>query len=238
MRNFLLLAIFAVAPALAAEPPAAVRGYVAEYDLLRNGKAEGHASVTLTALKDGQWELRNATRGTKGLPALIGFRIDERSLVRWRGDVPATLGYQYLQKTAFKNSERSLQVDAASGHIVSRDGKKEYLLDYRENVMDRQGVGLALAHDIAQGTRGLREYVVADREAIDTQHYQIGENERLVTAAGEFDSVRVERIRASTNPRKTVTWYANVAQPFMVRLLQTEPDGDRIEMRLTAYRQP
>jgi len=236
MRNALLLAVLAVAPALADNAPAPAQGYVAEYELLRNGKVEGRASITLAALDDGRWELRNATRGTKGLPGLIGFRIDERSLVRWHGDVPATLGYRYLQKTAFKNSERSLQVDAAGGHIVSRDGKKEYLLDYRENIMDRQGVSLALARDIAQGTSGLREYVVADRDAIDTQHYRIGEHEHLLTAAGEFDTVRVERIRASTNPRKTSTWYATIAQPFMVRLLQTEPDGDRIEMRLIAYR--
>ena len=243
MRNFLLLALLAATSAPAAQAPStapAVRGYVAEYALLRNGKQEGRASITLAALDDGNWELRNETRGTSGLAGLIGFRIDERSRVQWRDGLPATRGYAYRQKAAFKSRERSLRLDAQGAHIVSRDGKHEYLLDYREDVHDRQSVSLALAHDIAHGASGEREYAVADREAIKTHRYRIGERERLVTAAGEFDTVHVLRIRDNDNAhgRITNTWFADTAQPFPVRLQQTEPDGDRIEMRLTAYRQP
>ena len=151
MRNFLLLAVLALTSAHAAQTPDAPRGYVAGYDLLRNGKVEGRAEVTLAAQDDGRWEMRNATRGTRGLPALVGFRIDERSLLRWRNGVPTTLGYEYRQRTAFKKRERALKVDPDNGRIVSRDGKREYVLEYRDDVLDRQSVSLALAHDIAHG---------------------------------------------------------------------------------------
>lgn len=236
MRNFLLLAVLTLTSAHAAETPDAPRGYVAGYDLLRNDKIEGQAEVTLSAQDDGRWEMRNATRGTRGLPALVGFRIDERSLLQWRDGVPTTLGYEYRQRTAFKKRERALKVDPDNGRIVSRDGKREYVLEYRDDVLDRQSVSLALAHDIAHGASGLREYAVADREAIGMQRYRIGAHEHLVTAAGEFDAVRVERIRDSGNGRVTVTWFALTEHPFLVRLQQTEPDGGRIEMNLNAYR--
>lgn len=235
MRNFLLLLLLFTTPALCADIATGAGGYAARYDLLRNGKVEGIADVTVTPQADGRWEMRNATRGTKGLPALVGFRIDERSLIQWRDGTPSTLGYQYLQKTAFKTKERALTVDPAGGHIVSRDGKKEYVLDYRADVLDRQSVSLALANDIAHGASGLREYSVADREAVGTQRYNIGARERIVTGAGEFDAVRVERIRENKRGRETRTWFAVTEQPFMLRLRQTEPNGDRIEMRLTTY---
>jgi hypothetical protein len=53
--------------------------------------------------------------------------------------------------------------------------------------------------------------------------------------AGEFDAIRVERIRDIPG-RVTTTWFAAELGYMPVRIEQREPDGDVIEMRLSRTR--
>ncbi|PKM03781.1 MAG: hypothetical protein CVV15_12015, partial [Gammaproteobacteria bacterium HGW-Gammaproteobacteria-5] len=76
-------------------------GYIAEYELLRDGKKEGRATRRLAPLGDGRWELHTEIKGTSGMARFLGLRVDERSQVSWRDGRAETEGYTYLQKLAF-----------------------------------------------------------------------------------------------------------------------------------------
>ncbi len=230
------------APTQEAAAPIARTAYVAEYDLLRDGKKEGIATVGLSLLDDGRWELHNQVKGTHGVAAFIGFRIDERSFVRWHDGRPQTEGYSYLQKMAFRKRTRAVVVDRAAGQIISRDSRddnKDQVLAFGEGVLDRQSVSLALADDLARGASGVLDYAVVGRTAIGRWRFQVGEHESVDTAAGRFEAVVAMRIR-DDDERVTRTWFARLPTPgasgmFPVRIEQTEPGEDDIVMQLRAF---
>lgn len=252
-KHWLIAALLSIAPAVVAgdagheaadgaSEPIARTAYVAEYDLLRNGKTEGIATVSLSLLDDGRWELLNRVKGTQGMAAFIGFRIDERSFVRWRDGRPQTEGYSYQQKTAFRKRTRAVVVDHAADQIIShdsRDDNKAQVLALDDGVLDRQSVSLALADDLARGASGVLDYAVVGRDAIGTWRFQVGERESVDTAAGRFEAVVATRIR-DDDERVTRTWFARIPTPdangmFPVRIEQTERGEDDIVMQLRAF---
>ena len=116
----------------------------------------------------------------------------------------------------------------------SRDGDKQYTLNFEAGVMDRHTVVLALAHELRAGRHELR-FRVADKGEVQTHQYRHAGNERVRVPAGTFETIRVERVR--DNPgRVTTTWLAPELGYMPVRIEQREPDGDVIEMRLSLVR--
>ncbi|MFT3807385.1 DUF3108 domain-containing protein [Arenimonas sp.] len=233
MRNLLLAALLALPLPLVAAAPAA---YTAQYEVRRNGEPMGSATVTFSAQGGGAYELRTHTVGTGGLAAMAGADIDERSVLGWRNGVPETRRYSYRQKVAWKTKERSLVVDADAGRIDSRDGDKSYSPPYEPGVLDRHAVNIALMQDLAAGASGDRVYRVPQRDQIDTQRYRVAGRESLQTAMGAQPVLRVERIRDSDDGRKTTVWFGSGQRYIPLRMLQTESNGDSVEMRIVSIR--
>lgn len=219
-------------PALAAVPAA----YVAQYEVRRNGEPMGTATVSFAPQGGGRYELRTHTVGTGGLAALAGADIDEKSVLAWRDGKPETQRYSYRQKVAWKTKERSLVVDAGARRIDSRDGDKRYSPPYETGVLDRHAVNVALMQDLAEGATGDRIYRVPQRNEIDTQRYRVTGKESLQTAIGAQAVVRVERIRDSADGRKTTVWFGSDQHFIPLRMLQTEGDGETVEMRIVSIR--
>ncbi|MDP1697274.1 MAG: DUF3108 domain-containing protein [Xanthomonadaceae bacterium] len=217
-------------------------GYIAEYELLRDGKKEGRATRRLAPLGDGRWELHTEIKGTSGMARFLGLRVDERSQVSWRDGRAETEGYTYLQKLAFKKRERSVSVDRSGGRIISRDSRDDnadQVLALADGVHDRQSASLALADDLARGASGTLEYAVVGRHAISIWQFEVGAQESVDTPAGRFDAVLATRIRDNEDDKVTRTWFARFPLPgalgmLPVRIEQTEPGEDDIVMQLRA----
>lgn len=224
------LAIFA-GLAHAAEP---LQPYTAEYEVFRNDKPLGRGTVTLKPDGLGHWELTSVTEGTRGLASLAGVEIRERSVVDLQDGRLQTLGYEYRQSAGWKKRERSVVFDAAGKRIVSRDRDREFTFDLTPGVLDRQAVSLALSRDVAAGKRDVLSYSVVDRDELDTQTFRVGAEEKVTTPAGTLAALRVERERTDARGRKTTSWLGIEQGYIPVRVLQTEADGDSIEMRLVA----
>jgi len=226
----ILLAMSAAAGAVAPKP------YSAEYAALRNGEKLGVATIRFSARAGGVFELQTSTRGTEGLAAAAGVSIEERSLLSWPDDRPETISYRYLQKMAWKTRERRMEVDSASGQIVRSDKDGNQVLPYQSGVLDRHAVTVALMQDLAAGKTGDLIYAVAEREGIANQRYRQSGIESIDTAIGRQRVKRIERMRDTANGRRTEVWFAVDLHYLPVRILQTEPDGDSIELRLSAVR--
>jgi hypothetical protein len=234
MRRLLCAALLA-APvlALAGPPPS----YTAHYEVRRNDARLGTATVVFRALPNGRFELTSNTVGSEGLAAIAGVAVDERSILRWSGDQPESVAYSYRQKLAWKTKARGLQVDAASGRIDSTDDKdRHYSPPYRPGVLDRTAITVALMQDVAMGRTGDLRYLVPDHDELETQVYRTSASERLNTALGAQRAIRVERIRESANGRSTTLWLGQDKNFVPLRVLQREPNGETIEMRVTSIR--
>lgn len=232
MRRFLIAAALVLAPVAASA--ALPQPYTANYEVRRNGEALGTATVTFKLLPNGRYELKSSTVGSEGLAAIAGVSVDERSIIRLAGGQPETVAYNYRQKLAWKTRERSMQVNAAGNSIASTDKDKTFSPPYRAGVLDRNAITVALMADVAAGKSGDLEYLVPSRNDLETHVYRSASSEQIQTRLGAQRVIRVERIRESSNGRTTTLWLGQDRNFIPLRMLQKEPDGETIEMRITS----
>lgn len=221
-----LALVLLVGSAVAAER----KPFSLDYSVSRNGKALGEAKLSLEQLSSETWQFRTHTVGTKGLASLAGVEIDERSEFRWTDGRPETLRYSFDQEMRFKSKKRSLMVMPNAQRVSGRDGDGEYNLDFEPGLLDRNLVVLALAGDVERELKEI-DYRIADKRKIDTNQYQVAGSEKIVTARGALDAIRVERIRRDSG-RQTTIWIAPSLGFLPARIRQIEPDGDSLDMVL------
>lgn len=229
-----IVAMAALLPALAlaAMPPA----YSARYEVRRNGERIGEAIVALKPLGSGRAEFSTSVVGSEGLAALAAATVDERSTLRWREGTPETVSWNYRQKLAWKSRERSLAVDADGRRLDLRDRDKRYSPPYRAGVLDRHAVTVALMQDLAAGRSGDLRYFVPDKDDLQSWTFRTGASERMDTPMGAQRVLRVERVRESANGRSTTLWLGQDRNFIPLRILQTEPDGETVDMRILSIR--
>ena len=213
---------------------AAPKPYTAHYEVLRNGERLGEATIRFALLANGRYDLTTSTRGNSGMAAVLGVRMDERSILRWHDGRPETVAYSLAQKIGWKDKQRSLKVDADAGRITSTEKGKDVTMPYQAGVLDRHAVSIALMQDLAAGAQGDLTYTVAERRAVGMQRFHQAERARLDTAMGTQDVVRVDRVRDSGDGRTTQFWLAADRGFVPVRMLQKEPNGESIEMRIVS----
>ena len=232
MRQALTLLTLLAALVPAAAFAGAPKPYTARYEVLRNGEAMGEATIRFAALPNGRYDFSSRTRGSGGLAAVLGVSIDERSILRWQDGRPETVAYSHSQKIGWKDKHSSLKVDAASRRVTSTFKGKEMALQYEAGLLDRHAVSIALMQDLAAGREGDLEYAVAERREVQTHKYRTAGASRVDTPMGAIDAVRVDRVRDSGDGRSTQFWLSGRHGFVPVRMLQKEPDGESIEMRI------
>ena len=228
IEGTLAVLLLASLPAVAKDPP--VAPFRAEYVAARNGSDIGTAHSTLASVEGETWEFLTQTRGTSGLAALARLEVMEKSEFRWNGLLPELIQYDYRQRAAWSSRERSLRVDAAAGTIASVDRDKAYTLRFEPGVSDRNAVALAIAAALAADASELR-FRVADKESVEWQTYRRAGTETMVTPAGSFETIRVERVREKPG-RTTTSWFAPSHGYVPVRILHREADGETFDLRL------
>jgi hypothetical protein len=235
MKKYLatmLLILFALPAIARAVPPA---NYQADYDVYRNGKLSALATIKFSQQNNGRWELNSHTKGV-GAIAIAGVEITENSILRRVGDKPETVDYRFQQKVAWKSKTRSVHVDPATRQIKSMDKETAYNLSYKEGVLDRNAIMVALMEDLKNNPTGDKYYQVADREAVEQHHYQVLSEIKLDTALGKQKTLKVTRIRTDASGRETSMWFGVDKQFVPLLIKQSESDGSAIEMRIKAIR--
>ena len=218
-----------------ATPAYRAKAFTANYVVFRNGNDLGAATIKLTDIGSGRWELSTHTIGT-GIAAIAGVEINERSLVRWNEGKLETVDYSFSQKAGWKDKQRRVTVNAKNKTIVSEDKDKTYNLKYQPGVLDRHAITIAIMQDLSQGRSGDLTYLVADREELNAQLFRVVGREKMKTALGMLNAVKVQRIRENANGKTTTLWLASDRQFIPLRIEQTEGNGDTIEMRIKTQR--
>jgi hypothetical protein len=177
-----------------------------------------------------------STHGTSLTARLAGIDVNEHSTVRESDGTLETSSYRYRQSSIGGNHERSIDVDAATGRIVTRDKHGDHEFPMQPGVLDRQAMIIAISRDLAAGKRGTLSYNIADTTHVATERYEASRQETLRVPAGEQRTIKVERIRDSSGGRSTTYWFG-VDNGFVpVRIEQVEPKGDVEEFSLSSLR--
>jgi hypothetical protein len=210
---------------------APLQPFHADYQVLRNGKELGHATMDLQSAANGDWEFSSQTHGTAGMAKLAGLDVVEKSTFRWNAGKPQGLHYSYAQKAAIKSRDLAIDFDWPAKSAVVRDNGKSIAIPLDQPAMDRHLVTLALMADLKSGATQL-DYQVAEKDKVSDQHYVQGSRETLALAGGSIDAIKVERDRGGDSKRSTTSWFAPQRGFLPVQIEQVEKNGETITMRL------
>lgn len=231
MRKSLRTPIFSllllVQSALSAAP---IAPFELQFDVARNGKVQGEASIHLRQNPDQTWEFQTQSRGTHGAAAFIGVKIREASIFRWQQGTPQTLHYEYSQKIGFSSRARSFDVDPQQRWIRGRDADGPFELRDTPAVVDRNLLTLAIASDLQDGKSEF-SYQVANKHSIGVYQFVLKGKESILVGGQMIEVLRVERVRSDPG-RVTTVWIAPARGFLPVRTKQVEADGETIEMTL------
>lgn len=240
----LLLLVASFLALAAAQDDGLPRPFSARYELLRDGDTVGEASIALTALSEDRLHLQTRTRGTRGIAGIAGAELSEESEFHWAAGLPELDSYRYEQQVAWSSKQRSLDADPVRGRITGTDRDREFVLEWVPGVIDRHTVVLAMAADLEARERTAANarvamtdelrYRVADKGRIEWHTYRVAGRERIDTPAGAYDTQRIERVREKPG-RTTTSWLARQEGTWIpVRIVQREPEGETIELRLVS----
>jgi hypothetical protein len=217
----LLTALLLVAPGLrevAAQQPLLYRA-------IYQAKASGlSASSTRSLEETGPQQFRLSQElEVRVLGARLGT-IKESSEFIFQADLLQPLSYNYTQ-TGVARRSRSVQFDWDSGQATSREDDEAWQLTVTPGVVDRLSFQLLLRQRLLQ--EGVDEVPLSlvNGDEIESHRYRVVGTEIIETPLGRFDTLRVERIRASDSRRRTIFWLARDWHLLLVKFLQTE-DGD------------
>jgi hypothetical protein len=222
-----LLTLLCAGQAAAADAP--LQPFHADYQVLRNGKELGHASLQLSAAANGEWQFTSETHGTAGMAAMLGLDVVEKSTFRWTDGHPQGLHYSYAQKAAIKSRDLSIDFDWPAKTASTSDNGKAASVALDAPAMDRHLVTLALMADLKSGAADL-QYRVVEKDKVSDQRYTPAGHETLALPAGSIDAVKIERDRGDSK-RSTTSWFAPQRGYLPVQIEQVEKN-DVITMRL------
>ena len=225
-----LLYCFAAAPVLLAadlQPPS-LQPYELEYSAhYRNLAASATRSLQPEANGMG-WQLQSSV--SLDLMGATLVSIDEASHFGWQNNQPVSREYSFVQK-GLGSRERTLHFTADGTQAAFAVNDEKGVLTLTAPTFDNLNLLLALRDQLAAGKTDI-SFAVAERGELDTHRYQVVAEEQLATAAGTFATVHVQRIREAGDARTTDFWLARDHDYVLVKLLQSEPDGDSITLEV------
>ncbi len=206
--------------------------YQAEYAIEAAGFDVGRYTSSLRPEGKDRFVYQAHTETTGWLELFHKDRIDERSVWTWfRGHI-RPLHYRYHRSGGSKEKHVEVEFDWPAGSVRNMQGKDRWRLEIKDGVLDKQLVQLAMMLDLKRGKITM-EYPIADGGKLKTWRFAVVGKERVKTAAGDYDTVKVERVR-DNNRRTTYFWCAPKLHYLPVKADQRE-DDDAFHLRLLRF---
>ena len=219
----------ATGTALAAAPPP----FTAHYQVLSDGQPIGDATVKLGAAGNGEYSYSSTSKGTGGMAAMIHASSQETTRFRWQNEMPATLSYDYTMESSFKNKQRHMRVDPASGKVSVDEGKGPGSYSGVPGMVDRNSLPLAIGLALAGGKQAV-SVPVGVRQGVEQQHYKVTGSESVQVPAGRFKAEKVARSDAGS--KRFDAWYVPQKYPVPVKI--TQADGGDLTLQLVSFSRP
>jgi Protein of unknown function (DUF3108) len=204
MRNICLTIVLSFATAVLAAPPQRVE---ISYEVSRNGMAV--AEVTHRLEHDGKsYALTEKWKG-KGAIALLGDA--ERTS---RGAIVS----DGLRPVAFEDRRTRREPRRVDFDPADKTPTLER--------QDQLSMGWSFAFAPPRGTVTVR---VADGKRVSSYVFKDAGRERVKTPAGEFDCLKLVKVKDKEDAKSTEIWLATERQNLPVRLLIVDKEGTRMD---------
>ena len=159
--------------------------------------------------------------------------LQEISTFRYLNNTIQPLQYRYLRTGLFKEPDRNQVFDWQKKQIINGNDQSIFSGHWNDLVQDNLSYNVQASIDLQQGKTQFT-YPVFDRNKIKNFSFQMVGFEVLNTKVGSLRTVKIEQIEKKKNKKKTYIWFAKDYDYLLVRLQQTQKDGQTYQIDLTA----
>ncbi|MDC0598737.1 DUF3108 domain-containing protein [Gammaproteobacteria bacterium] len=207
-----------------AEPPIP---FAAEYEARYQG-IQAQADRSLEQLDEEQFLLRSRIK-----LRLLGktvSRIDEQSQFLWLNNQVQSQAYEYIQ-TGLGEKARSVAFDWQNNSAVTLVNDEQNSLALDIPVLDELSSFMEIKRQLEDNIDNIY-FNVVDEDEIESQHYQVLGEEQLSTPLGNFNAIKLQRVRNPESKRSTEIWLATDWDYLLLKLYQTNSSGEVFEINL------
>lgn len=207
-----------------AAPPLPFSAY---YDARFQG-LKAQAEISLIKVNDTEFVANSSVR-VRLFGATVSS-IRETSQFDWTDNAPRTQFYEYKQ-SGIGGRSRSIAYDWQNNLAIATVENNSIELQLAGNTLDELSMYSFIKEELNQGAEDIT-FAVIDRNIVEEYHYQVMSEEEVITDAGTFAAIKVERIRENSQ-RITQLWFAKNHDMLLIKLFQRDPDGDEFEITLS-----
>jgi len=177
--------------------------FTAVYQVSRNDTEIGIRTHTLES-KDGQY-IYHASMHATGFASLFKpGAITETSEWELKNGYVIPLNYEYRDSDKAKRHTQ-LKFNWEKNSVTNIVGNKPWKMNIPKGTQDKFSYMLALMQDLQHGKMN-PEYKIADGGRLKTYQFKALQNETISTPLGEFDTLKLQRIRVGKKNRITYLW--------------------------------
>lgn len=192
-------------------------------------KIGGNATRQLKQLDNGHWQL------SLNAKAMIAKLTETSDMSISAGQI-TPIDYQYQRKILNREKHLRVQFDWPKQQATTTTSNS-WSMPIKAPLQDKLSVQLQLRKDLSKQQSGSLAYQVAAGGEIETFNYQIHQQEILTLPSGEYQAIKVERVRHQDSQRQTYIWFAPQLNFHVIRIVQIEPDGKRYQLDLQSLEQ-
>ncbi len=214
---------------------AALEPFVASYEVYRNGKPVGDATMQVVKSSDARWRIDLGIRGTRGLAGMTGINIEQSTLFDVADTHYRPLSQSTVRRALFTGKKNVGVYDWSTNTARWQgDVKKTRRGAIALQVGDMSGllINLAIIRD-AQPGKSLHYRFVDDGRVRNHDYLVAQQSESMVVDELSYNAMRVNRVQSSAE--ETILWVAS-GVPTPIRILQRENGQDTLDMRLIEYK--
>ena len=235
LKYVLTLAAFFLMLTAPAGNASALEPFVASYQVFRNGKPVGDATMQVVRSDAARWRVDLGIRGTRGLAGLAGINIEQSTLFDVEGTRYRPLSQSTVRRALFSDRKNVGVYDwNTNAARWQGDIKKTRRGTVPSQAGDRSGllINLAIIRD-AQPGKALHYRFVDDGRVREHDYVVSQSQESMVVDELSYNALRVDRVQGGAE--ETILWVA-AGVPTPIRILQRENGQDSLDLRLIEYK--
>ena len=210
--------------------------FEANYEVRRNGKEIGRASLALELLESGRLRYHLSTQGTRGLARWLAVKLDETSEAEWHDGRWRPVNYTYRERMRMRKRNRSATFDWDAGQASGVNRDDEWVTDIHDGVLDSRLLELILAQDVyAGGTASSLKYDVLRKGRLKPYHFRVRSKETLPGPDGEPLRAHVVERVDDRRDRQMRLWLSQELGHAPLRA-RYEDDDESLELKMIDYR--
>ena len=193
----------------------------------------GNAQRTLTQLENGHYQLKQTAS------AFVATITETSEFQLVDGNIQPQ-NYQYNRSSFGKQKATQMTFNWAAKQVTGTHKKDAFRLKVDTGRQDPLSYQLVLREKLKQLMAGKLandkiEISLVDKDELESHTYAILGAETISTPAGNFDCLKLKRIRKD-GKRETTIWFAKAHQLLITKILQKGKDGKTYELALKDFK--